>query len=146
MTTDRASGSALLALALGVAWESRRLPLGTHHGPGPGYFPLLLAAALAVLALAIVVRGRAALPLASLDWSEAPRAAGVVAAAAFAALALERLGYRLTVLAVLLFLLGAVERRRPWVVGLVAGAMAFGSFWVFHSLLRVPLPRGPFGL
>jgi hypothetical protein len=58
MTTDRASGSALLVLALGVAWESRRLPLGTYHGPGPGYFPLLLAAGLAVLALAIVVRGR----------------------------------------------------------------------------------------
>jgi putative tricarboxylic transport membrane protein len=146
MTTDRASGSALLALALGVAWESRRLPFGTHHGPGPGYFPLLLAAGLFVLAPTIIGRGRAAPPLACLEWGETPRAVAVLAAAAFAALALERLGYRLTVLAVLVSLLGAVERRRPWVVGVVAGAMAFGSFWVFHSLLRVPLPRGPFGL
>jgi putative tricarboxylic transport membrane protein len=145
MTTDRASGSVLLMLALGIAWESRRLPLGTHHGPGPGYFPLLLAAALAVLALVVLVRGRAAAPLGSLDWGEAPQAVAVMATAAFAALALERLGYRLTVLVALIFLLGAVERRRLWVVGLVAGVMALGSFWVFDSLLRVPLPRGPLG-
>ena len=39
MTADRVGGAALLGLALFVAWESRRLPLGTHHGPGPGYFP-----------------------------------------------------------------------------------------------------------
>jgi apolipoprotein N-acyltransferase len=77
---------------------------------------------------------------------EAPRAVAVVAAAAFAALALERLGYRLTVLTLLVFLVGIVERRRAWVVVLVAGGTALGSFWVFHTLLRVPLPRGPFGI
>lgn len=146
MTTDRLSGAALLVLALAVAWESRRLPLGTHHGPGPGYFPLLLAALLAGLALVILARGGAAPRLASLAWDEAPYALAIVGAAAFAALALERLGYRLTVLVVLLFLLGAVERRRPWAAVLVAVGMAAGSFWVFHTVLRVPLPRGPFGL
>ncbi len=146
MTTDRASGIALLGLALAVAWESRRLPFGTHHGPGPGYFPLLLAAALAALALVIVARGRAAPPVGSLTWVEAPRALAILGAAAFAALALERLGYRLTVVALLAVLLGVVERRRRWVVVLVALGLALGSFWVFHTLLRVPLPRGPFGI
>jgi putative tricarboxylic transport membrane protein len=145
LTTDRASGAVLLLLALAVAWESRRLPIGTHHGPGPGYFPLLLAGLLAVLALVIVARGATAPPLGALGWGEAPRALAVAAAAAFAALALERLGYRLTVVVVLAVLLGVVERRRPWVVALVTAAAAFGSDWLFHGVLRVPLPRGPLG-
>jgi len=67
------------------------------------------------------------------------------AAAVVAALALERLGYRLTVVLVLAVLLGVVERRRSWVVVLVTVAAAFGSFWLFHNVLRVPLPRGPWG-
>ena len=119
--------------------------MGTHHGPGPGYFPLLLAGLLAVLALVIVARGRATVPLAGLGWVEAPRALAIAGAAAFAAGALERLGYRLTVVLVLAVLLGVVERRPPWLVALVTAAASFGSFWLFHTVLRVPLPRGPFG-
>jgi putative tricarboxylic transport membrane protein len=145
LTTDRISGGILLLVALAVAWEGRRLPIGTHHGPGPGYFPLILAGVLAVLALVIIARGRLTPPLATLGWVELPRAVAVAAAAAFAALALERLGYRLTVILVLAILLGVVERRPPWLVALVTAGAAFGSFWLFHTVLRVPLPRGPFG-
>jgi putative tricarboxylic transport membrane protein len=144
MTTDRAGGAALLLLAVGVAWEGRRLPLGTHHGPGPGYFPLLLAAALALLALVLLTRRSQAPAVGSLGWVEVPRALAILAAAVFAALALERLGYRLTVVVLLVFLLGLVERQRPWLVVVLAVGVAFGSFWVFDGLLRVPLPRGPF--
>jgi putative tricarboxylic transport membrane protein len=146
MTTDRVGAAALLLLAVGVAWESRRLPLGTHHGPGPGYFPFLLAAALALLALVIIARRGEAPPVGSLSWVEIPRALAIFGAAGFAALALERLGYRLTVVALLAFLLGLVERRRPWLVVVLAVGVALGSFWVFDTLLRVPLPRGPAGL
>ncbi len=146
MTVDRAGGAALLAFALVVAWESRRLPLGTHHGPGPGYFPLGLAVLLGALAVIVLARGQASPAIASLGWAEAPRALAILGAAAFAALALERVGYRLTVLVLLAFLLGVVERRRLWVVALVAIGVAAGSFWVFHTLLRVPLPRGPLGI
>ena len=70
---------------------------------------------------------------------------GIFAACAFAAWALERLGYRLTMAAVLLFLLLVLERR-----GVVASigltlAIAWGTFFLFDTVLRVPLPRGPFG-
>lgn len=92
-----------------------------------------------------MARGRAAPPLATLGWVEAPRALAIAAAAVGAALALERLGYRLTVILVLAVLLGVVERCRPWVVVLVTVVAAFGSFWLFHTVLRVPLPRGPWG-
>jgi len=47
---------------------------------------------------------------------------------------------------VVAFLLLVVERK-GWALGLaLTVVMAWGSFFVFDTLLRVPLPRGPFGL
>jgi hypothetical protein len=69
----------------------------------------------------------------------------ILAASVFAVSALERLGYRLTVLLVLAFLIGIVERR-GWMQTLVFSfGLAFGSFFLFYTLLRVPLPEGPLG-
>jgi hypothetical protein len=63
----------------------------------------------------------------------------------FAVFATERLGYRLTVLLMLGFLSKVVERR-GWVQSLVfAFGLSFGSFFLFYTLLRVPLPEGPLG-
>jgi hypothetical protein len=60
------------------------------------------------------------------------------------ALALERLGYRLSILVALLALLTLVERK-SWIVGAVfAIGFSLGSYLLFNTLLRVPLPQGPF--
>ena len=59
---------------------------------------------------------------------------------------LERLGYRLTMLAALLFLVWLVERWSLAAAVVFAFALAFGSFYLFDTLLRVPLPRGPFNI
>jgi hypothetical protein len=69
----------------------------------------------------------------------------IVVACAFAALGLERLGYRLTIFLVVLFLLAAVERKRPTTAMVVAAVFAVGTFLLFDGLLRVRLPRGPLG-
>jgi len=62
------------------------------------------------------------------------------------ALALERLGYRLTILIVLLVLAGIVEKR-GWIAAVVfAAGFSLGTHFLFNTLLRVPLPHGPFGL
>lgn len=142
---DRMAGLGLLILAAWVAWETRGLPLGAAHRPGPGYVPLLLAAALAALALALIVRGNGP-PLRQVAWEEAGHAAAILGACLFAAAALERLGYRITMALFLLFLLGAVQRRRILVAAALALGFALASYWLFDSLLRVQLPRGPFGL
>jgi putative tricarboxylic transport membrane protein len=146
VSADRVAGIALVALGLAVIAESRALPLGTLREPGPGFTPVLLAALVAALGAAVAAGGGAGTPLARLGWREAPHALAILAACAFAALALERLGYRLTVAVVLLFLLGALERKRPVFAVLFAGALAFGTFYLFDTLLRVPLPRGALGL
>jgi hypothetical protein len=46
----------------------------------------------------------------------------------------------------LLALLGPLERKGPVVTLLVALGLAFGSYFLFATLLRTPLPRGPLGL
>jgi hypothetical protein len=69
----------------------------------------------------------------------------ILATCVFAALALERLGYRLTMAAVLGFLVGVVERKGILLSAAFALALALGSFYVFDTVLRVPLPRGPGG-
>jgi ATP/ADP translocase len=58
---------------------------------------------------------------------------------------IERLGYRLTLVLVLSFLLKVVERRGWLLTASLAFILAFGSFFLFYTLLRVPLPQGPFG-
>lgn len=144
-TADRVSGIALALLALGVIWESLKLPLGTLYNPGPGFLPLLLAIVLGGLGVVIVALGGRAPRVSSLGWGEAKHALAILGACAFAALALERIGYRLTVLVILVFLLWAVERKRPLTVAALALGLSLGSYYLFNTLLKVQLPRGPGG-
>lgn len=145
LRSDQVSGLMLLALALYVGWANRAYPVGTLQEPGPGYVPLVLAVFLGVLGLLIALFGYRAMPLASMRWREAKRAVLILIACAAAAYALERIGYRITVIALLVFFLGVVERKRPMPVALVALGFAFASYFVIGDLLNVPLPRSPWG-
>ncbi len=51
------AGLLFLAFGLGVMGIARSYPLGTATRMGPGFFPMVLAALLAVLGLIIAVRG-----------------------------------------------------------------------------------------
>ncbi len=146
MTVDRVAGLALVMIGIITLWESRVFPLGSLHRPGPAYMPVVLALLLIIFGGAVFAMGRHARRLAELGWSEWRHAVAIFGACGFAAWGLERLGYRLTIAVVVGFLLLVVERK-GWALGLaLTVAMAWGSFFVFDTLLRVPLPRGPFGL
>ena len=146
LTTDRVAGAALALLALFVVWESRRLPFGSLRNPGPAFVPVALAAVLLLLGVLLVVFSGRAPALSTLAWTEGRHAIAIFVVCAFAALALERLGFRATVALSLVFLLGAVERRDPIFTVLFSVGLAAGTFLLFDTILRVPLPRGPFGL
>jgi hypothetical protein len=106
---------------------------------------VLLALVLLMCSLAVVVAGAAAPRVAALPWNEWRHAVAILGACAFMALALERLGYRLTILLTLLTLLAVVERK-GWVVAAVfALAFSLGTYFLFGRVLRVPVPQGPFG-
>jgi putative tricarboxylic transport membrane protein len=145
LRSDQFSGLMLLALALYVAWENRAFPIGTLQEPGPGYLPLLLAVFLGVVGLLIAVWGGKSAPLASIQWTETTRALLILTACGVAVFALERIGYRLTIIALLVFFLGVIERRRPLPVAMVALGFGLASHYVVGDLLHVPLPRSPWG-
>ena len=143
--SDWVAGVGLILIALVVAWENREFPLGTLAEPGPGYVPLLLAIALGSFGLLVALRGGSSPLFKSIDWSESRRGIVLLVACGVAVFALERIGYRLTMIALLLFLLGAVERRRPLPTLLVALGFALASHYLFDTLLKVQLPEGPWG-
>src|SRR6266849_8752837 len=145
VTTDRAAGAALVVIGLVAVWESRRFPLGSLHRPGPAYMPTLLAL-LIVFGIAVALMGSRSQRLSEVGWHEWRHAVGIFAACAFSAWGLDHLGYRITMAAVLVFLLLVLERKGVILTALLTVAIAWGSFLLFDTLLRVPLPRGPFGL
>ncbi len=144
LTRDRFAGIVLILCAAGIAWEAMALPLGTWRNPGAAYMPLLTAAVMAAMAAVVAWQGGGP-ALRAMAWPEARHAAMLIAACAFAAWGLERLGYRLTTMILLVFFLGLLERRHPLAVAAVALGLSLGSFYLFSDLLRVPLPRGPLG-
>ena len=145
LRSDQVSGLMLLALALFVGWENRAYPIGTLAEPGPGYLPLLLAIFIGLMGALIVAWGARSAPIKALRWVETPRAIVILAACAAATVALEPLGYRITISALLIFFLGVVERRPPLLAGLVAVGFGLASFYVIGDLLHVPLPRSRWG-
>ena len=146
MAIDRISGIVLLILAVFVAVETRVLPLGDHSNPGPGYLPLLLAAILAVLSVVLIVRPKGSPLWKSVQWDEKFHALAIIACCFLATFCVELLGYRITMILILGFLFGVLERMKIWWALILAFALSWGSFWVFDGMLMVPLPRGGLGI
>ena len=142
---DQLSGLTLVALAVFVWWQNRAYPLGTLQEPGPGYTPLLIAIFLGAMGLLIALRGAQSPRVAEMAWPEAKRAGVILVACGAATYALEEIGYRLTIAALLVFFLGVLERRSAIAVAAVSIGFAVISFWLLNDVLRVPLPRGPGG-
>ena len=80
------------------------------------------------------------------DRHAALQAASVLVALGAAALLMEPLGFRLTMLAFIAGLLAALGARSPAAILITALAGSFGVFHVFYYWLKVPLPSGALGL
>ena len=138
----QAAVAVLLLVFAFFAFESLRLSLRDALGPGPGFFPFWLSVVgglLAVVLLIQVGRGRADFETDTLKFELRPVAlvlGGLVAATAL----LEALGFRIAMLALLVYLLLALGVRNWIAIGVFALAGSFGVFHVFTGLLKVQLP------
>jgi putative tricarboxylic transport membrane protein len=136
----------------GMAWIALGYSLRDALGPGAGFFPFWLGALGLVLSLVLLVqswRGGsiAEAPQALLPRGEgARRAAALLAGLIAAALLLQPLGFRLTMLVFSIGLLLALGVRRPLAIAVFALASSFGLFHVFYYWLQVPLPIGLLGI
>lgn len=146
LTIDRLAGAVLVAFSVLVLWECRKIPFGSMAEPGPGAVPVLLALTLLVCSIAVIAAGRTGVRVSAIRWTERRHGVAILGACVFMALALERLGYRLTIFVALLALVGLVEKK-GWIAGVIfAGAFSLGTYYLFDTLLGVQLPKGPFGL
>jgi len=151
---QRMGVAAIVGTGLLFIWRSLAdLPLGTIDNPGPAAMPLALAILLVVFALWSLTSETSSPfdPGETADDAAAEpgalrHAILVLVAVTVAAVAINPLGYRLTMLALLLFFLGAVERKPVVTVLIVSFGLSFGSYALFDRLLKVMLPTGPFGI
>ena len=146
LTTDRVSGALFAVFSLAVLWESSKIPFGTLADPGPGALPTLLAITSFVCSCSVVLGGSTGERFGSVDWTDWRQGAAILGALALMALLIETLGYRLTIFLALFALVRLVERK-GWIAAFVfAAAFSFGTYFLFHTLLHVQLPKGPFGI
>ena len=144
------TGGVFLLLAIFIAWESLELKFYTVIGPGPGFFPFWLGLILGALAVLMIFQAtfRQSDPMpADFFASRAGylRVGAIVLAMAATTALMEVLGFSLTMLGTIFFLLLALGRPSLIVTLLVSMAGSFGCFYVFTQWLRVPLPTVFFG-
>jgi len=134
----------ILALGVTAAYESAKLPFGTIHSPGPGFFPWWTSVVLGLLALVLLVQTLTSRPSASRDGSgRITKVMALLVVLTAYTFLLDPLGYPLCTFLLVLFMLRATEPQR-WTVALgMAALTAVGSYVVFAIWLGVPLPRGP---
>ena len=142
---DRGAAAVLLAFGLIALEEARKLRFGSIARPGPGFFPVVLAAAFSLVCLVLLInairaRDAEAAASARLGW---PKIVATMVALFVYALVLEPLGFVAATFALLLFFFKALERQR-WVTALAGSLItAFVTYLVFKVWLNVQLPAGP---
>ena len=140
-----AVGLAFLTLGVYVMIGSFALEYYTPLGPGPGFFTFWLAAILSVLTVIWLIRVFLQPPEPLPEGffpnrSGALRIVAVLAALMFFVVAGEILGFRITMLAFLLFLLYALGRQRLPVAIAISLVGSIGVYYVFHDLMGIHLP------
>jgi hypothetical protein len=113
--------------------------------PGSGFLPRIVAIALIVLGLALMLRAGETEPLSSINWSDAKHASMVIVIAGLAIAFYTILGFLTTMFLMMGALLIIIERRHPLRAGIYCLAMVLGTYVVFSTLLKTPMPTGPFG-
>jgi putative tricarboxylic transport membrane protein len=144
---DLGAAAVLLAFGLFALSQARGLRFGSIVSPGPGFFPLCLAAALTLVSVALVVRAVRMPPTAVGPASGAHaagrlKAIGTLGSLVVYALVLEWLGFLLATFVLLLFFFKALQRQR-WLAA-VGGSLATSlvTYLVFKVWLGVNLPAG----
>jgi putative tricarboxylic transport membrane protein len=143
------TGALLLCFSIYVGVEALELRYYTSLGPGPGFFACWLALILGLLSIAMLAEATFGRPEPMpedffADLGGYLRMGAVVAALLVGALLLERIGFRLTMFGLYLFLLLTLGSQNIVVTLLIALAGSFGVYFVFTQWLNVPLPIGAF--
>ncbi|MEW6670089.1 MAG: tripartite tricarboxylate transporter TctB family protein [Thermodesulfobacteriota bacterium] len=134
-----------LAFSAYLVFESRQMEYYADLGPGPGFFPFWLGITLAALSTIWLVQASIGSPQAIEDdfipgRRGALRVLSIVVMMVLFAWVVDFLGFQLSMLIFLGFLLIVLGRRGPMVTAAVAIVGSFGVYYVFTRWLDVNLP------
>ncbi len=147
---DQISAVVLLLVSGFVIQQSMGMPQQAEFGPDYGFFPFWLGLLLAVLSIALFVDAWRRPAAKDEPWPFPARKALLNIVLMMAALAgyaflLETLGYLLTTLLFVGFLMGVVQRDKLRTTVITTLAVTAFLYLVFQILLEINLPKGPFG-
>ena len=141
---DHVAGGAFIAAGALVFAMSGDLPFGTLASPGAGMMPKLVLGLMMAFGAIILLRAGESPPLAEIAWGDFRHAATVVVVAAVAIALYTTIGFVLSVTLLLFVLLYFIERRSLWRALAVSIGVTVGSYFLFSTLLKSPLPPMPF--
>jgi putative tricarboxylic transport membrane protein len=130
-----------------MAYLSSKLPLGGFKGPGPGFYPLLVALILILLSILLMIS----------SWFEKPRTAEkkegmdikkvyyILGALLIYAVSFQRLGFLLSTFLFFLLLKPVVEKKWSFVI-IGSFLVTLASYFFFQILLKCTLPEGILGI
>ena len=150
---DLVVGVLLLGVSAYTAYQASNLPIGRLGSPQAGFFPLLLAALLAVLAL--IILGQSAIKGKNREKNQVKttfvepgnwKRVIVTLGTLFAFVVFfEFLGFLISTFLLIAFLLWGSGTRKYSEVALVASLTSLISYLIFIILLKTPLPSGILG-
>lgn len=145
MNKDTVSAVFLLLMSLFTIGLSLRMSLWGDEGPNEGFFPFILGILLFSFSIALLIISKIKSgenPDASTERGDRKRLLQYLVAILFYAISLENLGYILTSILFFLAVLKFVEKRGYLISLLLTLAAVSLSFFLFKTLLGVPLPTG----
>jgi len=137
----------LVCAAIGILYlaQAFQYPVGAVGRPGPGAYPLFAGSMLLIGSIGAMVKTMVNPPEGRFEWPKGKaswRVGTIVAASLVYAVGLEYLGH-IPATAMVTFASLQAMGLRSWSFKIItAVVMAFGSFFFFATVLRVPLPEG----
>ena len=144
---DYISGCFLLAFSLALLFSATKLEIWGDYGPSSGFFPTILSVLLGVFSLVIILRSwlqrdRQQLVRNILGPNRSHFFLYIFSFFAFC-LVFSKIGYTLTLIGFLTFILGFVERQGWKTTFAIILISAIVSNLLFVRFLGVQLPEGP---
>ena len=144
-TSDIGSSFFFMVSGVFVAWQSEKLALGNFRAPRPGFFPFCLGLLLIGLSFVVFAQG---IRKKNGFHETGLRKDGVIIALAsiFAyAFVLESLGYLLSTIFLMVFLLKMMVKKTWWFAPAAACLISVASYILFKVWLKLLLPVGFLG-
>ena len=142
---DTVTAFLLLAIALLVLWEGRRLGFGwSTDGPKSGFFPFYLGLGLAVCSIASLLQARVISPgRRFIESGKLARVAKVALPAVGMVALIHGVGLYVSTALYMALYMRWIGRHSWLLVVVLSLGIPIGTFLIFEKWFLVPMPKGP---